>query len=150
MGYASALTVPEFDDTKPYRLSGLPWRFIPCPQEVGRRALDSKRVQIGMSDIDYEAERRKLPTCMSCGLCLGANKRFEKGEVIVFEEHGPQQSKAAKRKQSERANDPQLAQARVKEGKTSTVAAVTGTAGDTVPMSADAPATTGDAAGGQS
>jgi hypothetical protein len=34
---------------------------------------------------------------MDCGLCLDADKRFAKREVIVFEEHGPAQAKERNR-----------------------------------------------------
>jgi len=97
-GYASALTVKEFPQSKPYRLPGVPWRFIPCPHEVKKNALDIKRIATGMSDEEYEAERRGLPTCMDCGLCLDANKRCAKREVILFEEHGPTQAKKRNRR----------------------------------------------------
>jgi len=97
-GYASALTVAKFPDAKPYRVPGMPWRFLPCPNEVKKNALDIKRVTSGMSGEEHENERRKVPTCMACGLCLDAGGRFAKREVIVFQEHGPAQAQARNRR----------------------------------------------------
>jgi hypothetical protein len=94
---ASALTVKPFPRTNPYRLPGLPLRFVPCPNEVQKKALYIKRIATGMSNEEYEPARREVTTCMDCGLCLDADKRFAKRDVIVFEEHGPAQAKQRNR-----------------------------------------------------
>ena len=96
MGYASALTVPEFPAIRPYALPGLPWRFVPCPHEVKKQALDARHAQTGMSAAAYETARRTLPTCVSCQLCLDADRLFGGRKVIVFAEHGPRQARAAR------------------------------------------------------
>jgi hypothetical protein len=72
LGYAAAITVEEFKQDKPYRVSPAPTRFyqdpavtvIPCPAEVRGK------------------------TCVECRLCLDADGLLKRNQVIGFALHG--------------------------------------------------------------
>lgn len=63
-GYKAALIVPVFKKTIPYKQNGM--RLIPCPKQ-----LDA------------------VCGCIECGLCVNANERLKKTDVIAFKVHGP-------------------------------------------------------------
>lgn len=62
-GYASALVVDAFKDTKKYSI-GRGLNGIPCPQQTG-----------------------KAKDCVSCGLCMKSDKLHKNNIVILFKKH---------------------------------------------------------------
>lgn len=69
LGWATALVVPEFRDTKAYDHDGV--KLLPCPQQT-------------KPDV----------TCVSCGLCMNASRLRDKGLTIGFAVHGNGAKKA--------------------------------------------------------
>ena len=64
-GYATAIVVPELTSKKPFRLAGSGFKIMPCPAEKAGK------------------------TCVTCRLCLDADKLVASNVAIAFEAHGP-------------------------------------------------------------
>jgi hypothetical protein len=64
-GYATALVVEHFADTKAYTLDGI--KVVPCPQQTGR-----------------------TESCTTCRLCWNVKALRQTGVTIGFEAHGMQ------------------------------------------------------------
>lgn len=68
-GYAAAMVVESFEDTKAYPI-GEGLTGIPCPVQTG-----------------------KADSCVKCRLCLNADKLHAKNRVVLFEAHSDRASK---------------------------------------------------------
>lgn len=68
-GYAPAMVVSEFKDTKAYDL-GDGFKGIPCPAQTGR-----------------------AKGCVQCGLCMNDKALFKGKKIILFEAHGSSKRK---------------------------------------------------------
>ena len=64
-GYAAAIVVPELTSKKPFSLPGSTFKIMPCPAEKAGK------------------------TCVTCRLCLDADKLIASDLAIAFEAHGP-------------------------------------------------------------
>lgn len=67
-GYAPAIIVPEHTSPRAQEMYGV--KFIPCP-----------------------AQTKEHVNCVSCGLCLNANRLHKDGFGISFAAHGPAKTK---------------------------------------------------------
>jgi len=101
LGYHPALVVETYVSPKVYEVDGL--KLLPCPHEVGRRAVSRDfRGQILLKNGKTVIDRIQ---CHECRICLRPDKLRAKGLIVTFEAHSQLREETIARLQEAQASE---------------------------------------------